>query len=352
MRSLQPLIVALLLHCHQVSIAGSDYPNTNGMGDMVDTKADWYRACMAVKKAQPPRGDLPSPEQQQSVAGCVAEELYYDTKHNPHRTEADWRRVRICALTKDDSSVLMMLYANGLGGRRNPRLALKYACATGGAPAEVWGRVGYLSELSENDSVTDFDICDHATSGLMAGYCAAIQERQRSRERNEKLTKITRKFSRAEMAEFRRLDSAIVAFARQRGMSETDASGTARAAFSIQATAEEMDALIRLLESIEQGGGVAQQSSEVVDLDRQLNQYYRQIMAIKGQREGEPDRLGYTTITKAGVKETQRAWLKYRDAWVRFARVRYPKLDPMALTGYLTKQRVDQLHGLLEELNP
>jgi uncharacterized protein YecT (DUF1311 family) len=338
-----------MLWCSQISIAGTIYPNAEAMVDMVDANADWYRVCMAVKKVQPLKRDLPLTGQLRSVVGCVADELYYDTKHNPSSTDADWGRVRACAFANNDSAVLMMLYANGFGVRRNPPLTLKYACATGGAPAEIWGRVVYLSELHEGDYLTNFDICDHATSGFMGGYCTAMHERQRAKERTDKLAKITRQFNRAELAEFHKLEGAIVAFAKHRGMNETDASGSARAAFSIQATADEMDGFFDLLESLEKGDGPKYKGSELLELDQQLNQYYRQIRAIKGVQEDEPDRLGDTTITKTDVQETQRVWLKYRDAWTRFARVRYPKLDPIALTAYLTKQRVDQLRGFLEE---
>lgn len=90
-------------------------------------------------------------------------------------------------------------------------------------------------------------------------------------------------------------------------------------------------------------------TAEVTALDQELNKVYRQIMNAKPERPDSPDRLGFSTVTRKGVQVTQRAWLRYRDAFIRFAKLRYPKADTNSLTGELTKQRVGMLKEVREE---
>ncbi len=246
-----PLILPTLLCCWHVAIAGTGYPNTEAMGDMVDKQSDWYRACMAAEHAVPPIADMPSDAQRQSAADCVPDDLYYETKHRPQRSDADWARVRACAFAHDDEEVLMMLYANGFGVQRNPSVAVRFACLFGGAPAEASFRVAHLAGMRDEDSEPAFDICDDITSGFMAGYCENIKDRQRTRDRTEKLARIASRMDAQALGAFEQLQTALSAFAQRHGNSETDMMGTARAALSIQASAEEYDAWMDLLEKVE-----------------------------------------------------------------------------------------------------
>ncbi|WP_459204501.1 hypothetical protein ACQVRV_19440 (plasmid) [Ralstonia pseudosolanacearum] len=345
-----PLILSTLLCCWHVAIAGTGYPNTEAMGDLADKQSEWYRACMAAEDALPPIADMPSDAQKRSAADCVPEDLYYDTKHRAQRTDADWARVRACAFAQDDAGVLMMLYANGFGVKKNPPVATRFACLFGGAPAEAIGRVTQLSSMSRENSEPAFDICDAATSGFMAGHCAYIEDRQRTRDRTEKLAQIGSQMDAPAHSAFEQLQTALSAFAQRRGNSETDMMGTARAALSIQASAEEYDAFMSLLEQVESDRLQKVSHAEALQRNRDMHRGLQQVLSAKGQQADAIDRLGYTTITRTGVAESQRAWNAYRDAWMRFARTRHPRIDPDSLAGHLTMRRIEQLRTLLAEV--
>lgn len=66
-------------------------------------------------------------------------------------------------------------------------------------------------------------------------------------------------------------------------------------------------------------------------------------MATPTTDKARPDAVGGSTVTKASVRATQRLWLAYRDAWVRFAALRYPTMSADALKATLTQWRAAEL---------
>lgn len=49
------------------------------------------------------------------------------------------------------------------------------------------------------------------------------------------------------------------------------------------------------------------------------------------------------TVTPAGIRETQRAWLPYRDAWARFGRKLLTDSSSEGWKDRVTRQRIDML---------
>jgi uncharacterized protein YecT (DUF1311 family) len=77
--------------------------------------------------------------------------------------------------------------------------------------------------------------------------------------------------------------------------------------------------------------------------DTELNRAYKAVMATPSTDQDKPDAIGDSTVTKADVRAAQRLWLKYRDAWVRFAALRYPAVPADSLKATLTQWRAAQL---------
>jgi uncharacterized protein YecT (DUF1311 family) len=57
--------------------------------------------------------------------------------------------------------------------------------------------------------------------------------------------------------------------------------------------------------------------------------------------------MAYGTVTPNGVKLAQRAWLRYRDAWVKFGVVKYPAVSTDSWKTWLTQQRIPLLQPWL-----
>lgn len=338
--------LSLLLPLMPLSAAAqADYPNTSAMGSMGDPGAPWYRQCLAVQKAQPPTRDIPPASALHGLRQCGAQDRYYDTRQRAGATPSEWEQVRHCAYAESDATVLMMLYANGYGVSRNHDLALKYACSLPAAPAEMDGRVAHLNERALHHEARPFDQCDDITSGFMGGQCAQIQDRLDSKARTGKLSAILKTWQPGQQIAAAQLQQALEQFAARRADQETDMSGTLRAALAIEAHGVELDLFAHDVQDAEKGKLPRYSEQQFQQLDKKLNLVYQRIMQQPAQKDGSAG-LGYGTVTKEGVRITQRAWLAYRDAWVALGAARYPTVAPHAWKALLTQRRIEQLEDV------
>jgi uncharacterized protein YecT (DUF1311 family) len=294
----------------------------------------------AAAPAQCP-ANLPEPEEiSQGYARCNPLGSYYAQR--ARGAAAEWQPVRACAEKEHNAAVLMMLHANGFGVPRDYDHAIAHACRVDGAPAELAGRVEHLLAMKAGTDKRPFDLCDDITSGRMGGFCAGIAEQAQGRQRDTRYAAFEKRLTTAQRPSYDRLRKATTAFAEHVGRDETDLSGTARAAFSIEATATVQDQLLDDLRAAEQGA--LPKAVDIARADAALNAAYRKLMALPGSGKGE---VGDGTVTKDGIRATQRAWIAYRDAWVAFAKLRYPAVPAAAWQTRLTDRRTEALKGWL-----
>lgn len=150
--------------------------------------------CRRAAAATPPRSDSPSADEAKALTGCDGEALYYGIG-----ATADPVRARKCALSTindddqqpyhlhDREGLLMMIYANGRGARRNFETALHYACQIDDSAAARDSRARDLDHRGRwGWRGQDFESCEHATSGLAGAYCAGHSARlaEQDRDRN------------------------------------------------------------------------------------------------------------------------------------------------------------------------
>ena len=350
------LLVSILLAPGASALAApqAGYPNVRNFGLVPDPGAAWYRQCLRVQHRQVPVGDLPRTPHTPNTgdgdgAHCNAGQRYYDKLSQAATSPAEWHQVRYCALASNDTPVLMMLYANGFGVTRDADLAIRYACSSDGALAEMEGRVMHLVRRKAAPSGDRFDQCDDITSGFMGGYCASIADDQAGRIRTAFLARARKAMSAPQQVAFDALLTAASTFAASRGNDETDMSGTARAAMAIDATAREQEWLREHVAAFEKGQVNLPAPEQFAAADAELNRAYRRVMQASATDPDHPQRLAWSTVEKSSVRATQRAWLAYRDAWVRFAAVRYPTIDPASLKSALTQWRSKQLVAFAPE---
>ncbi len=296
-------------------------------------------ACQALGKTAFPAAEPGG------LAGCSAVKLYYGIG-----TPVDHARARQCALAspgddqpfREDRGVLMMVYANGQGVARDFTLARKAACEAGGAPAEVAGRLEHLAEMEAGRNTRPIDACDDATSGYMGGWCASVANQLKEQKRGAGFARMIAPWSAREKQAFARLETRAGAFFDLRSSEEIDLSGTARAAFTIAEEARQREDFRAAVAAFEKGTLPRDSAAEFARLDARLNAVYRQLKALP-----EPK---WNTVRFDGIQRTQRAWLAYRDAWVAFGQVKYPKVAPNAWRAYFTRKRIAMLEKLVEQL--
>lgn len=326
---------------------------------------DAQQACLRSAALPIPRADLPATAQASRLASCNSEALYYGFTGKP-----DYVRARECAYLEraagdrrviSGSAVLSMIYADGLGAKRDLPMATKFACEAGGAPAEIAARVEHIRDLAgtSGQAESSFDFCDDITSGYMEGVCTAVAAAYRDARRNEVIARIASRYTPTQRAAFAALQKAAAGYFDRHAMNEVDLSGTARGAFWIEDIEHSWNEFLRDLQALEADEvpradtGVAQQG------DARLSAIYQQVLAEPSLRQQAPGELPPPgipvvggTISREGIRSDHALWLAYRDEWLHFAAVRKPALPPSTVQAWITGQRVQDLRCLLPSDSP
>jgi hypothetical protein len=236
-------------------------------------------------------------------------------------------------------AMLMMIYANGEGVARNFDLALRFACEVDGSLAEMRGRIEHLQKLKrEHWTGTDFDLCDDMTSGFLVGECVTRGEKFKAIERRRKLEHLTLSWKDGERTALQELQQAARQFFEERAENEVDLSGTGRTAAYVGELGSLNDGLVDALARFENGPLPRYSSAQFVSADAELNSVY-----VALRNEGD---LNSGSITMAGIRRTELAWIKYRDPWVNFGRVKYPSVPAAAWKTWLTRERIKMLREI------
>ena len=310
--------------------------------------------------------DVPIPRQDVGTApaDCDAQVLYYGVdgkgrgrdyvaaRHCAYGSPSDGDSLLDKGLVFGGSGVLMMLYANGQGVERNIPLAKRFACEYGGAPAEIEGRLHHLDEIASGTDKEALDICDDITSGLMMGFCADRDAEFAKFARGERWTALQVGWTPAQRSMLAALRKAANAYFDSASGNEVDMSGTARGAFAVESY-ETLDiALLNDVERFEKGVRPEEKAADFAAADKALNAAYKQVRATLRSADSDAGLSEYGTIDADGVRETQRLWLPYRDAWVAFAATRYPDVPADAWRAWLTRTRTRALTAIVEPGEP
>lgn len=301
-------------------------------------------SCEQVKNVELPANDRPSSEERKALANCVSADLYFGFGQpvNPVKARecAYLELMRGDDLMFGDRTVLMMVYANGKGATRNFDVALKLACEIGGAPAEIQYRVQHLERLKqEHWTGESFNVCDDITSGFMEGACAGLHERFNKQKRQAKLNAIVAQWTPEEQRAFQAFQPAANKFFATRADNEVDLSGTGRAAFEIEEQASLEDGLVATLQKFERGELPRFSAAQFNKADAAMNSAYARIQKTLGFTPG--------TVTADQIGQTQRSWVEYREAWVKFGEKKYPGVSPESWQTWLTQERTKMLEDFL-----
>jgi uncharacterized protein YecT (DUF1311 family) len=241
------------------------------------------------------------------------------------------------------ASVLMMLYANGFGVKKDWDLSIRLACANVGfADAEIEGRVEHLKRLQSGEEKGVFDLCDDITSGYMMGFCEGVHSELEGVRRQATVDSVLRGWPEKDRAAHALLRKAASDFFTARTLSEVDMSGTARAALVIEEGESLEEGFKQDIVAADKCAFDAKTEQDWQAADAKLNSVYSKIMKSKN-----PEMEKSTLVTKEGIRTTQRAWIRYRDACVNFGAVRCPGIGAVTFKTRLTEERTTQLEELL-----
>jgi hypothetical protein len=281
--------------------------------------------------------------------------------------DKDYVAARVCALIerynkadKDGSlftgaGILSMVYANGEGTPRDVDLAKRFTCEIKEAAfAETDARLKLLDKiaLAGKDApgkdaagkdlppkeVPRFDLCKTASNGTSWGWCESIELRLHDAKRYDTMVAIVNGLTPQGVEAFKALQTAEGDFETLRSEKEIDLTGAARGAWTLQ----EQDRLraqfvndLKLFSTPDYAQPVT-----LAVVDALVNKDLASI------RTNGAKIFQGTTITVAGIEETQRAWLKYRAAWLAYEGVVNPTLSSDAVATQISRERLTHLHKL------
>lgn len=336
-------LLAVALGAH-AAVDAPAYPNTRGFGVDFNDGEEWYLQCMRVAHLAPSRAYAATPGI--DFLPTKATERYYRKRGQAATTASEWRQVRESALALGDDAVLMMLHANGYGTARDADRALYHACRLDTAKAEMEARVEHLAAGAVASDGPPFDLCDHITSGRMAGVCTSIDEARADRVRRARLDQFAASLAPGARAAFARLRKAADAFAEQ-SENEVDLSGSGRASLAYRHVGKRHNEFQETVFKVANGKLARVDAAQFARLDRQLNAYYRQVLVMPSENDNHPERLGDLTVTRDDVRNSERAWIAYRNAWSAYLGAARASVDLVSVQAELTRQRIAQLKELL-----
>ena len=330
--------------------------------------------CERFDGVQIPVGDLPAAQDHEIVTSCghagtetfaPSVDLYFGIVH-----PVDPVNARKCAYLEREASrkthqslmedgylggveLLTMIYANGKGAARSFDLALKFACeiAEDEDVPENKNRVERLVKLqNEHWNGSDYSVCDdlnvpRPTAGKLG--CRHLQQHFEQVARDARLARDTVHWSSKETEALAQLRLAAAQFFQASSDNEVEVEMHGAGAYwdaeitQIEARKDLDDAFVADLERFEKGQLPQFSAAQFKESDARLNSQYKAVLAWTPD-PGEPA----TIITPEGVKTTQRAWLRYREAWVAFGQAKYPGVTADSWRTWLSQQRAQMLEGV------
>jgi hypothetical protein len=265
--------------------------------------------------------------------------------------DRDFASARACAfierfkdVNKDNNlfigpGILAMVFANGEGTPRDIDLARRFTCEIKeAAPSETETRLRLLDKIAANPKdARHFDLCATATTGQSATWCESIQLRIHDTRRYDELVKMVDTLTPPQQEAFKTIQAAEQEFEAARAEKEVDQTGTIRGALVQQ----EQDRIrAQFVSDFKLFAKPDLTEPSLALADSKMNEEYALV------RKNGPSIFRNTTLTVAGVEETQAVWTKYRDAWRKYEGIVNPTVSGDAVATQITRERLTQLHKL------
>jgi hypothetical protein len=216
------------------------------------------------------------------------------------------------------SLILADLYVNGAGVRRDVQLAMRFACES-----EEQMAIMALPDLSKRSpsAPRPFEFCDYAVSMLMINFCAKYADDitdDRDRRRDDALKRSMRSDERAAFDNLLAAERAYI----DAHVSEIYQGGTIRLVRTLNSQRILKNLFRRELRHFEQGKWPVLSGRQLTTAAPLLADEYRKKVRVLRAKPKREDDDG--DVTAPGLAKAEEAFSAYRDAWVAFARLRYP----------------------------
>lgn len=308
-------------------------------------------SCESVAKAAIPADDEPSAAEKLKLRACDSEALYFGID-----CPADFVEARKCAYAErarkkrvvlSGAAILTMLYANGKGVQQNLELAERFACELDSSQIELAARVEVLNQARQIGRLASpFDICDydHLTSGFWVGACAHHDARLTAGAREMRRVKAMDGLPPQEASAFVR---AAKAFSSAHVRDELDLSGTMSDAIAASERTRLEGELADILEALGRDFTPPWRDPDAVE--KELNTRYREVLSWRESRETETTPRPVGVPTPKGIRNAERLWLLYREAFSQLVSKVHPQADIRQWRAWITEKRNEMLRSTTEQ---
>lgn len=307
------------------------------------------QACARVKQYQPGPAARPTEADRKAFSrekNCFGHFYSADVPPDPDKGR------RCCLVRGDCNRELAMLFANGWGTPRDLDAAAYFLCQAGGemAPFEQESMLEFLQGMRTGKEKGPLDYCDHITSGAGGTWCAGLDYDRRKVEWERRIKALTRSLDKETLQALAALRKAAEASieADASYIAEPNRGGTIYPSMVIGGEIERTDAFVAALERYTQKHGPEASPDALKKADDGLNSLYKSMLA---QAKADDKEYEQGTAGQDALRNAQRAWIPYRDAWIAFYRLRWkgtapPEALDREISKALTEKRTQELAEL------
>ena len=218
------------------------------------------------------------------------------------------------------SLILADIYFNGAGVKRNIPLAMHFACESDEGMARL--ALPYIAKLNGSPGTHGpFEFCDYGATTFTMTFCSLYASEIEDDRRSRYYSALKSSMNVEQQAAFEKLLAARSAYIEAHAL-EVDQGGTIRAVRTIGSQSILKDLFHTELIHFEHRKWPTLSGNQITMADALLDREY--MKKLQQLRTHTKESINEGAVTADHVSSVEETWEKYRDAWVAFARLRYP----------------------------
>lgn len=325
-------------------------PSLLAAEDIVTSAQDTiHQICAPYENWQPGPAARPTEADRQAFGAerdCFA--YFYGEDNQP-----DYDKGRRCCLILGGCNrELGMTFANGWGTPRDLDAATYFLCRASGelGAFEQKGMLEFVQSLRSGTEKRPLDYCDHATSGAGMGMCAGLDYTRQKAGWDQRIADVEMILGADAKPALAALRKAADDLTDADGelIAEGNRGGSGYAGFVLDGKAKRGEVFVDTLERYTLARGPKTTAKALKSADDALNTAFETRMA---EMKDLDQRLEKLSPGDGILRDAQRAWIRYRNAWTAFYRLCWkgqapPEILDQEIVAALTQDRTKDLEEM------